>query len=231
MRARIAPQRCGLVCVRQERQGMLDWLRTIVGDQTIIWTGRYGAPRRIRDATGAETLLIRGRLPFSGAGNGGALQQRAGRHGERGGIGGFGGVRRVEQRAAHPQPAGDQHLVRQGHAGAGYRRVQPHRQCADAAGAAAHPLRRERARVADLLLRAGDHPRRGAGGLDSAPDRGGTAGRDHELRSGGTAALRYAGGGDPAGQLRGDPVHGIRVRPGGPESQGNGRDADPTVGV
>ncbi|MBB4635905.1 RHS repeat-associated core domain-containing protein [Longimicrobium terrae] len=43
---------------------LLDGPRTDVGDTTLIWVGRFGAPRRIRDALGSETLLLRGDASF-----------------------------------------------------------------------------------------------------------------------------------------------------------------------
>ncbi|MBB4635619.1 RHS repeat-associated core domain-containing protein [Longimicrobium terrae] len=43
---------------------LLDGPRTDVGDTTLIWVGRFGAPRRIREALGGETLLLRGDASF-----------------------------------------------------------------------------------------------------------------------------------------------------------------------
>ncbi|MBB4637558.1 RHS repeat-associated core domain-containing protein [Longimicrobium terrae] len=43
---------------------MLDGPRTDVADRTLIWVGRWGAPRRVRDAMGGETGLIRGNASF-----------------------------------------------------------------------------------------------------------------------------------------------------------------------
>jgi hypothetical protein len=43
---------------------LLDGPRTDVGDSTLIWVARFGAPRRIRDALGGETLLLRGNASF-----------------------------------------------------------------------------------------------------------------------------------------------------------------------
>ncbi|MBB4637842.1 RHS repeat-associated core domain-containing protein [Longimicrobium terrae] len=43
---------------------LLDGPRTDVGDTTLIWVGRFAAPRRIRDALGSETLLLRADANF-----------------------------------------------------------------------------------------------------------------------------------------------------------------------
>jgi RHS repeat-associated protein len=43
---------------------LIDGPRTDVGDSTMLWLDRFGAPRRVRNALGQETLLARGNATF-----------------------------------------------------------------------------------------------------------------------------------------------------------------------